>query len=33
LKRFPKDEIEAGIEKQKWRDSSKTIMYIIDWDT
>ena len=32
LKSFPKDVIESGIEKQKWRDVSRCTMYIIEWD-
>lgn len=32
LKRFSKDVIESEIEKQHWRDTSRCIMYIIDWD-
>jgi len=32
LKSFPKDAIESGIEKQKWRDVSRSTMYIIEWD-
>ena len=32
LKRFQKDEIEDEIEKQKWRDTSRCSMYIIEWD-
>jgi hypothetical protein len=32
LKRFPKEEIETEIEKQKWRDVSRCTMYIIEWD-
>lgn len=31
LKRFPIDEIETEIEKQKWRDTSRCTMYVIDW--
>lgn len=33
LKHCPKEEIEEGIEKQKWRDCSQATMYIIEWDT
>ena len=32
LKCFPKDAIEREIEKQKWRDVSRSTMYIIEWD-
>lgn len=32
LKRFPKDVIESEIQKQTWRDTSRCIMYIIEWD-
>ena len=32
LKRFPTDVIDTEIEKQKWRDVSRSIMYIIEWD-
>lgn len=32
LKRFQKDTIEEEIEKQKWRDTSRCTMYIIDWE-
>jgi len=33
LKRFEKETIEVEINKQKnWRDTSRCIMYIIDWD-
>jgi hypothetical protein len=32
LKSFQKDEIEDAIEKQKWRDTSRCSMYIIEWD-
>jgi hypothetical protein len=31
LKFFPRDVIEDEINKQKWRDTSRCIMYIIDW--
>lgn len=34
LKCCPKDLIDAAIEKQKrWRDISRSTMWIIDWDT
>lgn len=33
LKRFPKDIIETEILKQTWRDTSRCIMYIIEWDS
>jgi len=32
LKRYPKDVIDKEIEKEKWRDTSRKIMYIIDWN-
>ena len=32
LKRFQKDKIEDEITKQKWRDTSRCTMYIIDWE-
>lgn len=32
LKHFQKDTIEDEIEKQKWRDTSRSTMYIIDWE-
>ena len=32
LKRFNKDVIEKEIEKQNWRDTSRCIMYIIEWE-
>ena len=32
LKYFQKDTIEDEIEKQKWRDTSRCTMYIIDWE-
>ena len=32
LKRFPVCDINREIEKQAWRDTSKTIMYVISWD-
>ena len=32
LKYFQKDKIEDEIEKQKWRDTSRCTMYIIDWE-
>ena len=32
LKRFQKHVIDEEIEKQKWRDTSRKIMFIIDWD-
>jgi hypothetical protein len=31
LKRFPRDVIEDEINKQKWRDTSRCVMFIIDW--
>jgi hypothetical protein len=32
LKRSQQDRIEDDIKKQNWRDTSRCIMYIIDWD-
>jgi hypothetical protein len=32
LKSFPKDKIQCEIEKQKWRNISRCIMYIVEWD-
>lgn len=32
LKYCEKDKIEEAIEKQKWRDTTRYIMYIIDWE-
>jgi hypothetical protein len=32
LKRVQKDVIDNEIEKQKWRDTSRSTMFIIDWD-
>ena len=32
LKRFPKEVIEGEIQKQNWRDTSRCVMYIIEWD-
>ena len=32
LKHFQKDLINEEIEKQKWRDTRRCIMYIIDWE-
>jgi hypothetical protein len=32
LKYFQKDIIEDEIKKQNWRDTSRCIMYIIEWD-
>jgi len=32
LKYFQKDTLEYEINKQKWRDTSRCIMYIIEWD-
>ena len=32
LKRFQKDVLNEEIEKQKWRDTSRCVMYIIDWN-
>jgi hypothetical protein len=33
MKRFQKDDIEKEINKQSWRNTTRGIMYIIDWDT
>jgi len=32
LKRINLDTLEAGIEKQKWRDCSRATMWILKWD-
>jgi len=32
LKRFPKNEINAEIEKQSWRDTSRATMWIVEWE-
>jgi len=32
LKRFQKNVIYEEIEKQKWRDTSRKLMFIIDWN-
>jgi len=32
LKRVQKDVIDNEIEKQKWRDTSRSTMFIIDWE-
>ena len=32
LKKVPPNEINDAIETQKWRDTSKCIMYVIVWD-
>ena len=32
LKHFQRDKIEDEIEKQKWRDTKRYTMYIIDWE-
>ena len=32
IKKIPPNEIDNAIEKQKWRDTSRCIMYIIVWD-
>jgi hypothetical protein len=32
LKRFPNNEIDVEIEKQKWRDTSRATMWIVEWD-
>ena len=31
LKKINPDDIDAAIEKQKWRDTSRVMMYIIEW--
>lgn len=31
LKQFPKDQIEHEIQKQTWRDTSRCVMYVIEW--
>jgi len=32
FKSFPKDKIENEIIKQNWRDTTRSTMYIIEWD-
>ncbi len=32
LKYFPKDQIQIKINKQKWRDTSRATMWVIEWD-
>lgn len=32
LKSFPSEQIEEGIQKQQWRDTSRATMWIIEWD-
>jgi len=32
LKKVPPSKIDEAIEKHKWRDSSRSTMYIITWD-
>jgi len=32
LKRFSKEVIEEEIKKQSWRDTSRCMMYVIEWD-
>jgi hypothetical protein len=32
IKQFQKDTLEEEINKQRWRDISRSTMYIIDWD-
>ena len=32
LKSFPRNEIDAEIEKQSWRDTSRCTMWIVDWE-
>jgi hypothetical protein len=32
LKRFPINLLEIEINKQKWRDTTRCVMYIIEWD-
>ena len=31
LKRFPTDQIDDEIQKQTWRNTSRSVMYIIEW--
>ena len=31
LKRFPTDQIDGEIQKQTWRNTSRSVMYIIEW--
>lgn len=32
LKRCPVDEIDGKIEKEKWRDTSRCTMYVVEWE-
>ena len=32
IKKVPPNKIDEAIEKQKWRDISRSTMYIIDWN-
>ena len=32
MKRVEKDAIDEKVQKQKWRDTSRNLMYIIDWN-
>ena len=32
LKYFPKDQIQIKINKQKWRDTNRATMWVIEWD-
>ena len=32
LKRFSKEAIDEEIDKQRWRDTSRCTMYVIEWD-
>ncbi len=32
MKKFPPDKIDEAIEKQKWRDTTRSTLYIIDWE-
>ena len=32
LKRYPKEKINGGIDKSKWRDTSRCIMWVVEWD-
>jgi|TARA_R110002074_G_scaffold144282_2_gene291772 hypothetical protein len=32
LKRFQPNEIESGIEKQRWRDNTRATMWVIKWN-
>ena len=32
FKRFPLDTLETESQKQTWRDTSRTVMYVLEWD-